>query len=214
MGVAERKAREFKRREQEILDVSLRLFVEKGPDSVTIDMIAEEVEIGKGTIYQHFKSKHEIFAQLLLNHFDQLQWELDKIDTTLPNIEQLQQVIRVYINFWLNDPVKHKIFRKCMHSITPENLGPKLLNKVTRYHRQKHYQHFDLIQKSINEGLLIDLPPVYITLVAAGLMSGVAEMLAENHFELKTDAQTEIDSEILSKTIETVLLTGLLKKPE
>lgn len=41
-----RKVREFRRREQEILDTSLKLFLEHGEDSVTVEMIADAVGIG------------------------------------------------------------------------------------------------------------------------------------------------------------------------
>ncbi|HAQ25724.1 MAG TPA: TetR/AcrR family transcriptional regulator, partial [Pseudomonas sp.] len=44
-----RKVREFRRREQEILDIALQLFLEEGEDSVTVEMIADKVGIGKGT---------------------------------------------------------------------------------------------------------------------------------------------------------------------
>ncbi|MFH7445062.1 helix-turn-helix domain-containing protein, partial [Pseudomonas syringae pv. tagetis] len=47
-----RKVREFRRREQEILDTALKLYLEQGEDSVTVEMIADAVVIGKGTIYK------------------------------------------------------------------------------------------------------------------------------------------------------------------
>ncbi len=59
-----RKKREFLRREEEILSVTDRLL--RTPDeNVTVDRIASEVGIGKGTIYKHFKTKHEIVARLI-----------------------------------------------------------------------------------------------------------------------------------------------------
>ena len=63
-----RKVREFRRREQEILDTALKLFLEQGEDSVTVEMIADAVCIGKGTIYKHFKSKAEIYLRLMLDY--------------------------------------------------------------------------------------------------------------------------------------------------
>ena len=42
-----RKVREFRRREQEILDTALKLFLEQGEDSVTVEMIADAVGIVK-----------------------------------------------------------------------------------------------------------------------------------------------------------------------
>lgn len=212
MGVAERKAREFKHREQEILEVSMELFREKGLDSVTMEMIAAEAEIGKGTIYQHFKSKHEIYAHLLLKSFEAQQQEIDLIDQTLPTLEQLRQVIRIYIKCWLKEPDKHRVFHQCIHNMTIENLGPGLLAKVKRYYREKLMQHYPLFQKAIDEGLLVDLPPTYLVMVGAGLMSGVAELLAEDHLDLKLGDQEAIDPELLYQTIENVLINGLTKR--
>ena len=63
-----RKVREFRRREQEILDTALKLFLDLGEDSVTVEMIADAVGIGKGTIYKHFKSKAEIYLRLMLDY--------------------------------------------------------------------------------------------------------------------------------------------------
>ena len=71
-----RKVREFRRREQEILDSALRLFLEQGEDSVTVEMIADEVGIGKGTIYKHFKSKDELVEKALRHAVDGLKASL------------------------------------------------------------------------------------------------------------------------------------------
>src|SRR5574344_1654231 len=68
MQTVPRKVREFKRREQEILDTALSLFLAHGEDSVTVELIADTVGIGKGTIYKHFKSKAEIYLRLMLDY--------------------------------------------------------------------------------------------------------------------------------------------------
>ena len=62
MGVADRKKREFQQREADILKVAFALFEKNGVERVTINMIADKLEIAKGTVYKHFKSKDEIFA--------------------------------------------------------------------------------------------------------------------------------------------------------
>ena len=59
-----RKKREFLRREEEILAATERL-LKLNDDNVTVDRIASEVGIGKGTIYKHFKTKHDIVAKLI-----------------------------------------------------------------------------------------------------------------------------------------------------
>jgi AcrR family transcriptional regulator len=68
----ERKTREFERREQEILSAALALFSGQRWESVTVTQIARQADIGKGTIYNHFASKDEIYARLALDFFNGL----------------------------------------------------------------------------------------------------------------------------------------------
>ena len=50
---------------EKILDVSQRLFLEKGYDKTTIQDIVDELGgLSKGAIYHHFKSKEEIMDAL------------------------------------------------------------------------------------------------------------------------------------------------------
>ena len=66
MSIQERKAREFNRRESEILNAALALFGRADWELVTVEEISRKAEVGKGTIYKHFESKDEIYARLAL----------------------------------------------------------------------------------------------------------------------------------------------------
>ncbi len=67
-----RKAREFARREEEILNVALECFSGEDWESVTVAQIADIVGIAKGTMYSHFASKHDIYARLTLDFYTAL----------------------------------------------------------------------------------------------------------------------------------------------
>ncbi|WP_134686047.1 TetR/AcrR family transcriptional regulator [Brevibacillus migulae] len=56
--------RERKKREtrQKIFDGAIKLFKEHGFESTTIDMISEEADVARGTIFLHFPSKEAILA--------------------------------------------------------------------------------------------------------------------------------------------------------
>ena len=95
MGIAERKEREFKRREREILQAALRLFDDEDWQQVTIERIAQEAEIGKGTVYLHFPSKEDIYGRLALDFARQLLGRLQKVDGALPVVDRLRAVIRI-----------------------------------------------------------------------------------------------------------------------
>lgn len=60
MGITERKERERLRRREEILDAAERIFAGKGILYSTIDDIAREAELGKGTLYNYFPSREAI----------------------------------------------------------------------------------------------------------------------------------------------------------
>ena len=51
-----------------LLDATDRLLAERGYQKMTIDDLAREVGIGKGSVYLHFSSKEEI----ALSHVDRI----------------------------------------------------------------------------------------------------------------------------------------------
>jgi AcrR family transcriptional regulator len=95
MGVQERKERDFRRREEEILGAAIALFKTDSWQSVTVEQVAERAEIGKGTIYKHFASKDEIYARLVMEYQRTAIEKLRRIDPTLDVIQRLRAIILV-----------------------------------------------------------------------------------------------------------------------
>lgn len=58
-------------RQDEILDVAMRLFMTRGYVDTPIQAIIDEVGIAKGTFYHHFKSKSELLDALVRRMVDQ-----------------------------------------------------------------------------------------------------------------------------------------------
>ena len=82
MDRTDRKKREFMRRELEILNTTEALLSGVDAESVTVERIAQDVGIGKGTIYKHFKTKHEIVARLIEISLDARMAVLSPTDRT------------------------------------------------------------------------------------------------------------------------------------
>lgn len=55
------------KRKEQILRAALKVFGEEGFHNGTVEDIAIEAGLGKGTIYEYFASKQEIFEQMILN---------------------------------------------------------------------------------------------------------------------------------------------------
>src|SRR5215831_3409349 len=63
---------ERKLREQRILDIAAAMLVRWGYRKTTIDDVARESGVGKGTIYLHWKDKNELFRAAILRASQQV----------------------------------------------------------------------------------------------------------------------------------------------
>jgi len=48
-----------------ILNAALKVFSQKGINEATIENIAKEAEVGKGTVYEYFESKKSLFQEMI-----------------------------------------------------------------------------------------------------------------------------------------------------
>ncbi|HAG42615.1 MAG TPA: TetR/AcrR family transcriptional regulator, partial [Clostridium sp.] len=64
---------------EQILDISSRLFIEKGYEKTSIQDIINKLQMSKGAIYHHFKSKEEILQGVLDRKFLRINSEINRI---------------------------------------------------------------------------------------------------------------------------------------
>ena len=90
-----------------ILDAADRLLARYGYKKMTMDDLAQEVGVGKGTIYLHFTSKEEVALSRVDRMIERIKTELRKIaDSDETPQERLRQMLllRVLYRF---DSVRH-----------------------------------------------------------------------------------------------------------
>jgi TetR/AcrR family transcriptional regulator, repressor of fatR-cypB operon len=68
-----RKELEKQQRRREILDAATTIFVQKGYHNTTLDEVAQLAEFGKGTLYNYFQSKEDLFRAILEYQSEQMQ---------------------------------------------------------------------------------------------------------------------------------------------
>lgn len=84
--------RELKKKQTKaaILKAALQLFTKKGYENTSIDELARQAGIGKGTIYSYFQTKSEIFLAFCEEQLEFVYKELaEKSDSQAPLINQL-----------------------------------------------------------------------------------------------------------------------------
>ncbi len=168
-----RKVREFRRREQEILDTSLKLFLENGEDSVTVEMIADAVGIGKGTIYKHFKSKAEIYLRLMLDYERELNelFHSDSLDT-----DDKEALSRAYFSFRMRDPQRYRLFDRLEEKVLKGHQVPEMVEQLHTIRASNFERLTRLIEGRIDEGKLEDVPPYYHYCAAWALVHGAVAL--------------------------------------
>jgi AcrR family transcriptional regulator len=80
-------------REDEIVATAATLLGSKGYAGMTLDDVANEVGISKPTLYQHFVSKEDLGARILLNALQKAQEHLAELARELPPREAVKAMI-------------------------------------------------------------------------------------------------------------------------
>lgn len=174
-----RRVKEFRQREARILDAALNLFLEQGEDQVTVEMIAERVGIGKGTIYKHFVSKAEIYLRLILN-YEQEMADLFQSPQISADREALS---RAYYEFRMQQPSKYLLLNRLEEKLVKANAIPEMMEELHRSRARNLESLSGLIRARIDEGFLEDVPPYFHYCAAWALVHGAAVLSQSEFFQ-------------------------------
>ncbi|MGH8494041.1 MAG: TetR/AcrR family transcriptional regulator [Moraxellaceae bacterium] len=186
LAKATQKAREFRQREQSILDCALQLFIEQGEDKVTVEMIADKVGIGKGTIYKHFETKNEIYLLLMIRYEEELADMFRRVDTS----KDKSALVKEFFRFRVQDPDKYLLFDRLESKLVADKAMPQLLEKLHAIRRSNFDKLTSIVKARIEEKKLADVPPEYHICAAWALAHG-ASALCKSAFYKDVIADTD-----------------------
>ena len=104
-----------------IIEAGVRLFGERNIDAVTVDDIAAAADVGKGTIYNYFRTKEDIVVAFMAAFERKVQARLRTLDTAdRPLAETLTRFIRLQLR--LKEPYHNfvRVFFAQMFLHTPQ----------------------------------------------------------------------------------------------
>ena len=88
-------------KKEEILEIALKHFASKGYENTSLEDVAKELNITKPALYYHFKNKQEIYNQIFIDSFKDLNFEHD-----------LRDYIFKMGKFFIHNPNIAKLFSK------------------------------------------------------------------------------------------------------
>lgn len=118
---------------QKILKEASKLFSEFGFFGVSMEDIAQKLNISKAALYYHFKSKKEIYLKVLERSFERLIKNIEgKISKTKSEEEIIFKVIEGYLEFGLKEKnlIKSSFLRLPKEDLEIKNYIAKLRKKI------------------------------------------------------------------------------------
>lgn len=123
----QRRKKEREQRKNSILKAARRQFLNRGYSDVTVEGIAGEARISKGTVYLYFKSKEEIYAHVLLSHIGKFHEKMRGLPSAGGRAsERLRLFAAAYVDFFLSNRELFRIFMNFMLQTVPFNFSDEM----------------------------------------------------------------------------------------
>lgn len=181
-----------------IQDATMRVIARKGMAAATMQEIAEEAGVAKGTIYLYFRDRDELVEKTFESAITRLMARIDAaIEQDLPIEEKIRAIMQAHLQFFGEN---REFFRLYLSMRMPE--GPAARQRRQKQHCQPQYrsrvQRFaDALTVAMDRG---EIRRVDAYKLALFIIEGSTAIILER---LTDDAPTPDDTDV-------ELITGLI----
>jgi AcrR family transcriptional regulator len=133
-------------RNAEILDAARKVFAKKGFSGASVEAIAQEAGIAKGTLYLYYGSKHEIYWAALRSGLVALCGELKQ---QIEAVDTVEDKLRSYIATKLFFFDQHRDFFKIYHA----EFGNAIANPIHKDFTALLLEQLRMIKEILSAGL-------------------------------------------------------------
>jgi uroporphyrinogen-III synthase len=178
MIAVQKKENKKRIKREKIIDAAAELFARKNYHEVMVEDVAKLVSVAKGTVYNYFNSKEDLYFSIMQNRLERLTSLLkERINSEGSTIGSLRAFIITLYSFMMMNQNFFLIFRKetlnsdqefCDNLITLEN-------EIKNIFR-------DIIFKGINEGLFREIKDDFAVDLILGSVYGTVYRAVENKY--------------------------------
>jgi AcrR family transcriptional regulator len=198
MGIAERRSREKEQRATDIVDAAEKVIFVKGYENATMDEIAEEAELSKGTLYLYFKTKEELYLAIAIRGNEILRKKTEiAIVKEKSGLDKVIACGRAYFDMYQNQ----RNYFDALNYMDSKELTPEMMHE-----RHEAFQRnegvLQLLAEIIEQGkqdgsIRTNVNPYIQSLLIWGQAMGVIQILAfkgcflEENLDLKQEDMIE-----------------------
>lgn len=209
-GTAFRREREKAQRRDDILRAAKNVFFTRGFHTATVDDVAVEAEVSKGTVYVYFDTKETILAHLLLDGLDALVADLETayaIQETLDAGTRLRRIAIAYLTFFQTSPEYYRLIMAFDRGQFQASIDPGVYQDVLT--RSLH--GLEWVERAVKQAQAEGVITIENTREAASVLwAGLNGVLVLLSHPLRAEI-IATDLESLYGTMTEVLISGLRK---
>ncbi|MDZ7772933.1 MAG: TetR/AcrR family transcriptional regulator [Balneolaceae bacterium] len=201
MGTEERKMREKERRRDQILDAAERVIFSQGLDQSTMEEIAEEAELSKGTLYLYFRNKKELYLGICERGSNLLNGRLAKVFAAeRSGLEMVRELGEVYLRFVRENPHYFTAFMHYESSMNLEELQEsEMVATCEKNVREAMTFIIRALQIGMQDGTIDDaVEPRELAVIIWGSTKGLVQIshMKEqgHHFKMMDEMDLNVDS--------------------
>ena len=194
------------RHKQEIIEAALQLFGTRGYKNTTMEEIAEQAQFSKGAIYSYFKSKKQLFDEILKNLFDRIQSLAEEAKRLRGNArDRLRFYALELIKFFLSE--SRFSFNVMMQAIMQMESDEKESTRNYVLSRLSHISKIltDIIKADIKNGNLKNIAPNLVIMAFNGMIRDVI-------YGCLTNELSDASPERIVDSILEIIFDGIEKK--
>ena len=183
----------------------MRVIARKGMAAATMQEIAEEAGVAKGTIYLYFRDRDELVEKTFESAMCQLMEQVDEaLDRDVPFEEKIRSVLAAQLGFFANN---REFFRLYLSLRLPEG-SPDRQRRQKRtcqpQYRSRVQKLADVLQVAMQRGEIRELDPFRLALF---IIEGSTAIMIER---LTEDASPSPEAEV--ELIAGLILDGVRKR--
>jgi len=157
-------------RRAEVCATAARLFREYGYSSATMDLIAGEVGLNKGTLYHYYPAKSAILFELLTKQVDATLELMDRVPAEGTAAERMRELVRLQVDHVSNKHDEIVVFFQEL-PWAEKHLPPEQASDLRR--RIRRYEHFtkQLLTAGVRSG---EFRPIDVGMVMSSMVGILA----------------------------------------